>query len=74
MFDYVLTGPISGPFGGQYLAGLLNELFAYFHAGIVLPEIRRRVFFAVMLRSISGRNIKGTGSATRRCGFMQVTT
>src|ERR1700676_3112817 len=31
MFDYVLTGPISAVSAGQYLAGLLNELFAYFH-------------------------------------------
>ena len=38
MFDYVLTGPISGVSAGQYLAGLVNELFAYFHAGIVLPD------------------------------------
>src|SRR5213592_4333197 len=26
MFDYVLTGPISGVSAGQYLVGLLNEL------------------------------------------------
>src|SRR5256886_3205998 len=26
MFDYVLTGPISGVSAGQYLAGLVNEL------------------------------------------------
>src|SRR6202171_3793572 len=25
MFDYILTGPISGVSAGQYLAGLLNE-------------------------------------------------
>src|SRR6202451_2917936 len=35
MFRYVLTGPISGVSAGQYLAGLLNELSAYFHQGIV---------------------------------------
>jgi amino acid transporter len=28
MFDYVLTGPISGVAAGQYIAGLLNELLA----------------------------------------------
>ena len=28
MFDYVLTGPISGVSAGQYLAGVINELFA----------------------------------------------
>src|SRR6202522_1672137 len=31
MFDYILTGPISGVSAGQYLAGLLNELLAYSH-------------------------------------------
>ncbi len=28
MFDYILTGPISGVSAGQYIAGLLNEIFA----------------------------------------------
>src|SRR5476649_2904120 len=36
MFDYVLTGPISGVSAGQYLAGLLNELFVYGHVHFVL--------------------------------------
>src|ERR1700743_2024529 len=27
MFDYILTGPISGVSAGQYIAGLVNELF-----------------------------------------------
>ena len=31
MFDYVLTGPISGVSAGQYLAGLLNEMCSYAH-------------------------------------------
>ncbi len=31
MFDYVLTGPISGVAAGQYLAGLLSELSVYLH-------------------------------------------
>ncbi len=26
MFDYILTGPISGVSAGQYIVGLLNEL------------------------------------------------
>jgi amino acid transporter len=29
MFDYILTGPISGVSAGHYIAGLVNELFAY---------------------------------------------
>src|ERR1700745_141107 len=28
MFDYILTGPISGVSAGQYIAGLINELAA----------------------------------------------
>src|ERR1700723_766023 len=31
MFDYILTGPISGVAAGQYLGGLLSELSQYFH-------------------------------------------
>ncbi len=38
MFDYILTGPISGVAAGQYLAGLINELLQYFHvSGPVSP-------------------------------------
>ena len=36
MFDYVLTGPISGVSAGQYLAGLINELMAYSHSQFVI--------------------------------------
>src|SRR6202011_3392720 len=31
MFDYILTGPISGVAAGQYLAGLISELLPYLH-------------------------------------------
>src|SRR5690349_4129761 len=37
MFDYILTGPISGVSAGLYLTGLINEVLAYFHAGFTLP-------------------------------------
>ena len=37
MFDYILTGPISGVSAGLYLTGLLNELFGYAHFNLVLP-------------------------------------
>ena len=42
MFDYVLTGPISGVAAGQYIAGLLNELLAtarraWLHSGRRAP-------------------------------------
>jgi amino acid transporter len=39
MFDYILTGPISGVSAGQYLGGLLSELLPYAHltAGPLSP-------------------------------------
>ena len=38
MFDYILTGPISGVSAGQYLTGFLNELFARFHVESGAPH------------------------------------
>src|SRR5256712_8184213 len=37
MFDYILTGPISGVSAGLCLQGLLNERLQHFHAPFVLP-------------------------------------
>ena len=37
MFDYVLTGPISGISAGQYITGLINELLAVAHQHLWLP-------------------------------------
>src|SRR5690348_5074708 len=37
MFDYILTGPISGVSAGQYLVGFLNDLLRYAHVHAVLP-------------------------------------
>src|SRR5579872_2605836 len=38
MFDYILTGPISGVSAGLYLSGLLNELLRYSHLHIIRNE------------------------------------
>ena len=37
LFDYVLTGPISGVSAGQYLIGLSNEVLHYFKVRFVIP-------------------------------------
>jgi len=76
MFDYVLTGPISGVSAGQYLAGLLNELFAYFHTGIVISENSSAAFFAVIITIYFWwENIKGVHeSSDKALKIMQVTT
>src|ERR1700757_1705815 len=34
MFDYILTGPISGVSAGQYITGLFNETSDYIHLGL----------------------------------------
>jgi len=76
MFDYVLTGPISGVSAGQYLAGLLNELFAYFHTGIVISENSSAAFFAVLITVYFWwENIKGVHeSSSKALKIMQITT
>jgi amino acid transporter len=38
MFDYILTGPISGVAAGQYLGGLISDLLQYFHFGPALSN------------------------------------
>jgi amino acid transporter len=76
MFDYILTGPISGVSAGQYLAGLLNELFAYFHTGIVLSENSTAAAFAVLVTMFFWwENIKGVHeSSDKALKIMQITT
>src|SRR5205809_6557164 len=37
MFDYILTGPISGVSAGLYLTGLINEVLGYGQAKFALP-------------------------------------
>lgn len=44
MFDYVLTGPISGVSAGQYIAGLLNELLAYGDSVGLIPRAIHSAF------------------------------
>ena len=49
MFDYVLTGPISGVSAGLYLAGLLNEVSVYLHWGWQLPPQYLAAGFAIVV-------------------------
>src|SRR3954468_22829194 len=53
MFDYMLTGPISGVSAGHYVSGLFNDMFtAGFHRGLFaqryqIPDNLTAVVFAV---------------------------
>ena len=44
MFDYVLTGPISGVSAGQYIAGLINETLIIADAHGFIPRIVHTTF------------------------------
>src|SRR6201997_4440189 len=44
MFDYILTGPLSGVSAGQYIAGLINELFIAADAHGWIPRAMHALF------------------------------
>src|SRR6267378_5681167 len=44
MFDYILTGPISGVSAGQYIAGLINDTFATADAHGWVPRAMHNLF------------------------------
>src|SRR5215813_2935017 len=44
MFDYILTGPISGVSAGQYISGLINEVFRTADAHGWIPGAVHRIF------------------------------
>ncbi len=76
MFDYILTGPISGVSAGQYLVGLLNDVFRYAHLGIVLPVNSTAAAFAVVVTLYFWwQNIQGIHeSSDKALRIMHVTT
>jgi hypothetical protein len=76
MFDYVLTGPISGVSAGQYLAGLLNELLGYAHINLVLnPDATAAMFAIAVTLFFWWQNIKGIPESSEKAlWIMQLTT
>jgi amino acid transporter len=49
LFDYVLTGPISGVSAGQYIAGLVNDFFARSGASWRVPYNGTAAFLAILV-------------------------
>ncbi len=76
MFDYILTGPISGVSAGLYLTGLINEVLAYTHAHVALPMNATAAFFAVLATLYFWReNIKGIPESSEKAlRIMYITT
>src|SRR5712692_777247 len=76
MFDYILTGPISGVSAGQYLAGLINETLKQVHLSMALdPGLSSAAFAIAVTLYFWRQNILGieesSGKAMR---IMQITT
>jgi amino acid transporter len=76
MFDYILTGPISGVSAGLYLVGLLNELLRYVHSTLFLPvNMTAAVFAALVTIYFWWENIKGIHESSEKAlRIMYVTT
>src|SRR5437588_2610693 len=76
MFDYILTGPISGVSAGLYLVGLLNELLHYAHYQFVLPvNATAALFAAIVTIYFWWENIKGIPESSQKAlRIMYVTT
>jgi amino acid transporter len=76
MFDYILTGPISGVSAGQYLSGLINDLVDYLHLGQHVSVDATAATFAVLVTLYFWRaNIKGIPeSSDKALKIMQITT
>ena len=84
MFDYVLTGPISGVSAGQYVVGMLNDLtsFAahrYHPAAYLTPHLRPDLSSAAIAIVITlyfwWQNIKGIEESSQKAlDIMKITT
>ncbi len=77
MFDYVLTGPISGVSAGLYLAGLINEIADYAHhpALHVPPAYFAAGFAAIATLYFWRQNIIGIHeSSDKALRIMQITS
>src|SRR3989440_6677831 len=66
MFDYILTGPISGVSAGLYLVGMLNELLKHFHARGLPMNGGAAVFAVIVTIYFWWENIKGIHESSEK--------
>jgi amino acid transporter len=76
MFDYILTGPISGVSAGLYLVGLLNGLIQRAHWHFSIPENFGAAIFAMMVTMYFWwKNTQGIHESSQKAlQIMTVTT
>jgi amino acid transporter len=77
MFDYILTGPISGVSAGQYIVGLLNETFDYVRLPLhhIPPGFGAATFAVGVTIYFWWYNVKGIPESSQKAmRIMQLTT
>ncbi|HEX6881656.1 MAG TPA: APC family permease, partial [Terriglobales bacterium] len=82
MFDYILTGPISGVSAGHYISGLINDLFHAAHAHGFFPfsfqineNMAAMTFAIIMTVYYWWQNTKGIEESSEKAlGVMKVVT
>jgi amino acid transporter len=76
LFDYILTGPISGVSAGQYLAGFVEDVFAYLHHPIHFNENYFAAAFAIVIAIYFWwQNTKGMHESSEKAlKIMKITT
>ncbi len=76
LFDYVLTGPISGVSAGAYIAGLVNDIFTRMGASVRVPENSTAAAIAILITVYFWwRNTRGIHeSSDDAMRIMKVTT
>lgn len=75
MFDYILTGPISGTSAGHYLVGFINEIFEFagIHFGLA-RDSGAMVFAVAVTLYFWWENVKGIEESSEKAlRIMQVT-
>ncbi len=74
MFDYILTGPISGVAAGKYLAGLISELLQYFHESGPLSSgtasLIAASFAVIVTLYFWWQNTKGVGESSEKALYI----
>src|SRR5689334_10830773 len=67
MFDYILTGPISGVSAGLYLTGLINDVLGYSHVNVILPVNWTAAAFAILVTIYFWwENVKGIHESSEK--------
>jgi amino acid transporter len=76
LFDYVLTGPISGVSAGQYIIGLVNDVLGHYHSGFMVSTTWGSVAIAAAITLYFWRaNVRGIReSSDKALKIMAATT